>query len=43
MEIAPTDLRVKGRASHQIYSLGFSRGVSDVMLMYLLNERNQLG
>jgi hypothetical protein len=28
---------------HPLKSNGISRGVSDVMLMYLLNERNQLG
>src|SRR5216684_8373263 len=41
------DLRSDGRWNQihrlAIYSLGFSRGASDVMLMNLLNERNQLG
>jgi hypothetical protein len=30
-------------AWHQRHQAGVVGGVSDVMLMYLLNERNQLG
>jgi hypothetical protein len=31
------------RDNHDSPLLGISRGASEVMLMYLLNERNQLG
>jgi len=46
LEDTPMDASVLGtvESRHPLFRRhGISRGVSEVMLMYLLNERNQLG